>query len=181
MQGCACPTSRWDCHSFLLPKHARSQLSGFQPGVGGREWKGRSIRYLKMKHPRCEARGQVVLHERKVAVFVYLENAGGEAWHAQRAVSLFFSSRPKVQLFKSLKKDGISQHFVDLTNSSHCLPKSYSSQNTPGDTKASRVRVIDEALKGIREYCAVHFLVFPKLLHRILGVPQLDYAGKCQI
>lgn len=106
MQGCACPTSRWDCHSFLLPKHARSQLPGFQLGVGGREWKGRSIRYLKMKHPRCEARGQVALHERKVAVFVYLENAGGEAWHAQRAVSLFFSSKLKVQLLKSLKKDG---------------------------------------------------------------------------
>ena len=95
MQGCAYPTSRWDCHSFLLPKHARSQLPGFQLGVGGREWKGRSIRYLKMKHPRCEARGQVALHERKVAVFVYLENAGGEAWHAQRAVSLFFSSDRK--------------------------------------------------------------------------------------
>lgn len=52
----------------LLPKHTRSQLPGFQLGVGGREWKGRSIRYFEMKHPRCEASGQVALHERKVAV-----------------------------------------------------------------------------------------------------------------
>lgn len=75
----------------------------------------------------------MALHERKVAVFVYLENAGGEAWHSQIPVSLFFSSKLKVQPLESLENDGISQHLADVTNSSHCLSTSYSLQNTPGD------------------------------------------------
>jgi hypothetical protein len=37
----------------------------------------------EMKHPRCEARGQVAQHERKVAVFVCLEKSGGEGLYAQ--------------------------------------------------------------------------------------------------
>lgn len=88
-------------------------------------------------------------------------------------VSQIFSSKPKVQHLKSLEKDEISQHLVGIIISSHCLPKCYSSQNTPGDIKASQVRFYGRGATGnSTRISRVSLFSVPKtLLYRIYGVP----------
>ena len=55
---------------------------------------------------------------------VYLEKAGGEAWHAQIPASLYSSSKLRLRCCRLLEEE-ISQHLRDTTNSSCCLPKSH--------------------------------------------------------
>ena len=83
-------------------------------------------------------------------------------------VFLFFSSKLKVQLLKSLERDGISQYLMDTTISSYCLPKFYrSSQNIPGDKEASQVRFYRSTKGNSRVLHGSLFSVPKILLHKI--------------
>lgn len=125
----------------------------------------------EMKQPRCEARGQVAPHERKVAAFVCLENTEGEGWHTQDTCfsSLFIKTKSSTP--QMIGEMWAFRHLMAITNSSHGLPKSHSFQNTPGDIKASEVRFYEGSEKEGKSIAPLHFSVSQTLFHGIHGVP----------